>query len=207
MSRPASVVEQRRVCVVCGREIEWRKKWARDWEHVKYCSDACRGRRQDTTRDPLQQAMIELLRQRTAGATICPSEVARLVAGAGGAAEGLPGPCGNGSVRRRSSGRCGAPEIRRPGGAVPVLVPRADAERRREDGRAQSPPRQHAGPRGDRVGLRRTPVGGAAEPALRARPRRRRPGRYWERGAADRPGHPGAARDAYQPPAGAEGWL
>ena len=81
MSRPASVVEQRRVCVVCGREIEWRKKWARDWEHVKYCSDACRGRRQDTTRDPLQQAMIELLRQRAAGATICPSEVARLVAG------------------------------------------------------------------------------------------------------------------------------
>jgi hypothetical protein len=81
MSHRESNIEQRRVCAVCGREIEWRKKWARDWENVKYCSDACRGRRQDATRDPLQQAMVELLRQRAQGATVCPSEVARLVAG------------------------------------------------------------------------------------------------------------------------------
>ncbi|WP_243647965.1 DUF2256 domain-containing protein [Acidipila rosea] len=26
----------------CGRTIEWRKRWARDWEQVRYCSDACR---------------------------------------------------------------------------------------------------------------------------------------------------------------------
>ena len=29
-------------CVACGREFTWRKKWARDWEQVRYCSDRCR---------------------------------------------------------------------------------------------------------------------------------------------------------------------
>ncbi len=31
-----------KLCAVCGRPFTWRKKWARDWESVKYCSDACR---------------------------------------------------------------------------------------------------------------------------------------------------------------------
>jgi hypothetical protein len=29
-------------CARCGRPFAWRKKWARDWENVRYCSDACR---------------------------------------------------------------------------------------------------------------------------------------------------------------------
>ncbi len=29
-------------CVVCGLPFTWRKKWARDWENVKYCSLRCR---------------------------------------------------------------------------------------------------------------------------------------------------------------------
>jgi hypothetical protein len=28
-------------CVVCGRNFTWRKKWAKNWESVKYCSKAC----------------------------------------------------------------------------------------------------------------------------------------------------------------------
>jgi hypothetical protein len=31
-----------KTCAVCGRPFAWRKKWARDWEGVKYCSDRCR---------------------------------------------------------------------------------------------------------------------------------------------------------------------
>lgn len=31
-----------KICVICGLPFEWRKKWARDWDHVKYCSDRCR---------------------------------------------------------------------------------------------------------------------------------------------------------------------
>ncbi len=29
-------------CVACGRPMTWRKRWARTWDEVKYCSDACR---------------------------------------------------------------------------------------------------------------------------------------------------------------------
>ena len=29
-------------CAVCGRPFTWRKKWERDWENVKTCSDRCR---------------------------------------------------------------------------------------------------------------------------------------------------------------------
>lgn len=29
-------------CQRCGRSFAWRKKWERDWEQVKYCSERCR---------------------------------------------------------------------------------------------------------------------------------------------------------------------
>ena len=29
-------------CAHCGRPFRWRRKWARDWERVRYCSRACR---------------------------------------------------------------------------------------------------------------------------------------------------------------------
>lgn len=35
----------RKACVACGREMVWRKAWARNWAEVKHCSDACRNRR------------------------------------------------------------------------------------------------------------------------------------------------------------------
>ena len=36
-----------KVCAACGRPFSWRKKWARDWDQVRFCSDACRtGRRE-----------------------------------------------------------------------------------------------------------------------------------------------------------------
>jgi len=31
-----------KICASCRRPFSWRKKWARDWEAVKYCSDRCR---------------------------------------------------------------------------------------------------------------------------------------------------------------------
>ena len=32
-------------CLVCGRDMVWRKSWAKNWADVKYCSDACRARK------------------------------------------------------------------------------------------------------------------------------------------------------------------
>jgi len=31
-----------KVCEACGLPFNWRKKWARDWESVRYCSERCR---------------------------------------------------------------------------------------------------------------------------------------------------------------------
>lgn len=31
-----------KICPACNRPFVWRKKWARDWDNVKYCSERCR---------------------------------------------------------------------------------------------------------------------------------------------------------------------
>jgi hypothetical protein len=31
-----------KICVACARPFVWRKKWERDWESVRYCSERCR---------------------------------------------------------------------------------------------------------------------------------------------------------------------
>ncbi|MGA1361558.1 MAG: DUF2256 domain-containing protein [Ilumatobacteraceae bacterium] len=31
-----------RTCAACGKPFEWRRKWARDWQNVKWCSERCR---------------------------------------------------------------------------------------------------------------------------------------------------------------------
>ncbi len=38
-----------KTCVVCQRPFAWRKKWEKVWDEVRYCSDACRGRRASVT--------------------------------------------------------------------------------------------------------------------------------------------------------------
>ena len=36
-----------KLCAVCGRTMTWRKAWAKNWESVLYCSDACRAKKAD----------------------------------------------------------------------------------------------------------------------------------------------------------------
>ena len=31
-----------KTCAACARPFTWRKKWERDWENVRFCSDRCR---------------------------------------------------------------------------------------------------------------------------------------------------------------------
>ena len=31
-----------KTCATCGLDFAWRKKWAKDWDEVKYCSERCR---------------------------------------------------------------------------------------------------------------------------------------------------------------------
>ncbi|MBN8510299.1 MAG: DUF2256 domain-containing protein [Burkholderiales bacterium] len=35
-------------CRACGRPMRWRRRWARTWDEVKFCSDACRKARRAT---------------------------------------------------------------------------------------------------------------------------------------------------------------
>lgn len=68
-------------CVVCGRTITWRKKWACSWDEVRYCSDACRKRGIRPVDQELETAIMELLKLRPRNATICPNDAAELVCG------------------------------------------------------------------------------------------------------------------------------
>ena len=34
-----------KACAACGRTMSWRKRWAKNWADVKFCSDACRQRK------------------------------------------------------------------------------------------------------------------------------------------------------------------
>ena len=31
-----------KICLTCRLPFTWRKKWERNWESVRYCSDKCR---------------------------------------------------------------------------------------------------------------------------------------------------------------------
>jgi len=41
MRKKADLPEK--TCLQCGRPFAWRRKWARDWHQVRYCSKRCRG--------------------------------------------------------------------------------------------------------------------------------------------------------------------
>jgi hypothetical protein len=69
------------VCASCGRTMEWRKGWAKNWDEVKYCSDKCRRAKPTEKGRELEAAILRLLAERGAGKTICPSEAARAVMG------------------------------------------------------------------------------------------------------------------------------
>lgn len=45
MPKPKKGDLPQKICVVCDRPFTWRKKWAKCWEEVKYCSEKCRRNR------------------------------------------------------------------------------------------------------------------------------------------------------------------
>ena len=75
MSAPART----KACVVCGRTITWRKKWERDWDQVRYCSQGCRRSGLTDTDRALEDALRAALATVRAGGTVCPSQAARAV--------------------------------------------------------------------------------------------------------------------------------
>ncbi|MBA2612805.1 MAG: DUF2256 domain-containing protein [Bacteroidetes bacterium] len=31
-----------KICLICRKPFTWRKKWEKNWDEVKYCSERCR---------------------------------------------------------------------------------------------------------------------------------------------------------------------
>ncbi len=31
-----------KICIQCNKPFSWRKKWEKNWNEVKYCSERCR---------------------------------------------------------------------------------------------------------------------------------------------------------------------
>ena len=79
--RESETPKKSKICKTCGRSFEWRKKWEKDWDVVKYCSDACRGHKPRDADAALEAAILELLAERGRDKTICPSEAAKTVGG------------------------------------------------------------------------------------------------------------------------------
>ncbi len=48
-----------KICPTCYLPFVWRKKWERNWESVRYCSDKCRQSAQpqkmESTNSPIQR--------------------------------------------------------------------------------------------------------------------------------------------------------
>ncbi len=69
---------QSKLCTTCGRSFEWRRSWERNWDEVKYCSQRCRRHKPGHRDRALEDAIVDLLSRRARGASLCPSEVARI---------------------------------------------------------------------------------------------------------------------------------
>ena len=41
-----------KTCPVCRRPFAWRRKWARCWDEVRYCSERCRRARPRAEAEP-----------------------------------------------------------------------------------------------------------------------------------------------------------
>ncbi|WP_083626469.1 DUF2256 domain-containing protein [Rhodovulum sp. ES.010] len=48
-----------KTCASCGRPFAWRRKWAKDWDSVRFCSVRCRrGRLHGTAPSPASKSPI-----------------------------------------------------------------------------------------------------------------------------------------------------
>src|SRR3982074_445003 len=74
-----------KLCNTCKRPFHWTEQNSRDWDILKYCSEACSGYLPGEQDIALEAAILQLLAEREADGdrskTICPSEAAKLVAG------------------------------------------------------------------------------------------------------------------------------
>lgn len=64
-----------KTCSSCGRTMSWRKAWEKNWDEIKYCSDACRSRRVSARDKQLEALLMEKLIAGPRGALVNPVDV------------------------------------------------------------------------------------------------------------------------------------
>ena len=79
--RERETPKKEKICRSCGKAFAWSEGRAKDWDVAKYCSQACSGYAKGDRDKELETAILELLAERGAGKTICPSEAAKRVGG------------------------------------------------------------------------------------------------------------------------------
>ena len=68
-----------KTCASCGRRIQWRAKWADNWDAVRYCSDTCRHRGVTAADEKLEADILDRL-ERDRAVTIGDDEPERRAA-------------------------------------------------------------------------------------------------------------------------------
>ena len=43
-----------KICPVCGLPFTWRKKWEKNWDNIKYCSEKCRRNKNSGSRNRIE---------------------------------------------------------------------------------------------------------------------------------------------------------
>jgi hypothetical protein len=61
-----------KTCETCGREIEPRKKWEKNWAEIKYCGERCR---RNKVRDDFESRLLQALNAEKRGALIDPTQI------------------------------------------------------------------------------------------------------------------------------------
>jgi hypothetical protein len=73
-----SQINKEKTCELCGRSFEYRKKWEKNWDQVKFCSDRCRQESKSVVKKRITEfkvKIVNLLQLRSKAKTICPSEI------------------------------------------------------------------------------------------------------------------------------------
>lgn len=64
--------KESKICQSCGRTIEWRKKWEKDWDQVKYCSQSCKSKKNSFD---FKADILKKLNDQKIKSSICPSDI------------------------------------------------------------------------------------------------------------------------------------
>ena len=69
----------KKTCVSCGRTFTWRKSLNKNWDQVKYCSNACRTRKISNLDKRIERKILELLGTEPHITQISTREIAKAV--------------------------------------------------------------------------------------------------------------------------------